>query len=159
MFLMNKGVRPEKKTLYGNYKSVSYLRLFECLIYSNCFFFFEISMVKYPKFERMCMDTICTCAPAQITVEWIFSEQREIDWLDELLKFDELVIKAMGNCASCTQGSEEKCVCEREYLSLEASLPESERPHPHLSTYEEKEQALRELVDERDKCSVCAAIK
>ena len=116
-------------------------------------------MVKYLKFERMCIDVICTCAPAQRKVEWIFSEQREIEWLDELLKLDELVIKAMGKCPACTQGYTEECVCAREYLILESSLPESERPHPHLPTYDEKDQAVRELDAERDKCPVCAAIE
>ncbi len=116
-------------------------------------------MVKYLKFERMCIDVICTCAPAKRNVEWIFSEQREIEWLDDLINLDELVIKEMRNWAACTQGNAEECICAREDLILESSLPEADRPHPHLPTYEEKDQALRELDEERDKCPICAEIK
>ena len=70
----------------------------------------------------------------------IFSEQREIDWLDELLKVDELVIKAKERCDSCNRGNEQNCVCAREYFILEARLPEAERPHPYLPTFEEKKK-------------------
>ena len=116
-------------------------------------------MVKYLKLEKMCIDAICTCAPAERKVAWLFSEQRLIDWLDELLKLDELIIKAMERCVSCKRGYLQNCVCAREYFILEARLSEAERPHPHLPTFEEKEEALRDLDEETDKCPLCAANK